>query len=201
MKKGFTLVEILVVIAVLSIVGVIVLTIFTQTLRGSNKSQIIGIIKQNGQSVLENMDKTIRGADNVVCPTITTVKTLVVVKNGEYTRFRFFDPIAGSTNGQIQQDFPVQPQPPAPKSDIDLFLANVCTDPMGTDSLLPVQVLTDTNPKTGVSIENGLFTRNRLAGFTDQVTIEFNLKPGVETPQAVAGSIDAVTFRTTIQLR
>ena len=82
-KKGFTLVEILVVIAILSVLGVLILTIFTRTLRGSNKSQIIGKIKQNGQSVLEQMDKTVRNSDKVVC---VISSNLVVVKNGIYTR-------------------------------------------------------------------------------------------------------------------
>src|SRR5687767_3480485 len=88
-NRGFTLVELLVVIGVLSIFGVLILNIFTRTLRGSNKSQILSVMKQNGQLSLEIIDKTVRGSDRVIC---TTSNTLVVVKNGSYTRFRFLRP-------------------------------------------------------------------------------------------------------------
>lgn len=199
--KGFTLAEILVVIGVLSIVGVLVLTIFTRSLRGSNKSQILASIKQNGQSVLENMDKLIRSSDNVAC---VSSDTLAVVKNGEYTRFRFLPPNINnpakgsclSTNGCITADKVIQPPPPAPESDLRLFINNLCIGPSQSP-----QILTDTNPQTGVSLENGSFSRSQQPGSKDVVTIKFNLLPGKKAPQAVAGQIDAVTFETTIQLR
>lgn len=205
-NSGFTLVEMLVVIAVMSIFGILILTIFTRTLKGTNKSQIIGVIKQNGQSVLEQMDKTVRNGDNVVCidtvNILTPNDTLVIIQGGKYTRYRFFAPTP-SANGYIQQDFPQQPPPPASKSDIKFFLLTVCKDPMGTDTDLavPPQTLTDTNPQTGVSVENGSFTRDRSAGFRDQVTIKFDIRPGVDAPAALRGQIDPISFQTTIQLR
>ena len=199
MKKGFTLVEMLVVISILSIFGILILTIFTRSLRSSNKSQIIGVIKQNGQAVLENMDKIIRNADNVVCPFVnpdgTRSTTLVVVKNGIYTRFRF-------RNGLIEQDNPrkqdVKDSRPV-REETDTELVNrICH--INDIALSPI-TLTDTNPQTGVSVENGSFVRDRAAGFQDQVTIGFAIKPGVDAPPAIAGQIDPVTFQTTVQLR
>ena len=197
-KKGFTLVEILVVIAILSVLGVLILTIFTRTLRGSNKSQIIGKIKQNGQSVLEQMDKTVRNSDKVVC---VISSNLVVVKNGIYTRYRFIPPTS-SANGLIQQDNPAKQNvqdsnPPSEETDSE-FKNRVCTI---DDSMSEALIITDTNLQTGVSVENGLFTRDSPAGFLDQVTISFVLKPAVNASQAVAGQIDPVSFQTTIQLR
>lgn len=182
--KGFTLVEILVVIAITALVGVILVVIFANTLRGSNKSQILAVIKQNGQAVLDNIDKQIRSADKIIC---ATADTLVIVKNNTYTRFKFVLP-AGAANGYIEQDSPV---PPA--GDISAFLISVCTD-----LVVGANILTDTNTKTGVSLENGLFTRNPSPGFKDAVSVEFILKPGVE---ADAQQIDPVKFQTTVQLR
>lgn len=209
MKKGFTLVEILVVISVLSIVGVIILTIFTRTLKGNNKAQILAAIKQNGQAVLENMDKTIRGADNVVCPTITlpSPKTLVIVKGGIYTRYRFIEPVcSGDTctvNGLIKKDSPFKQSVGGVNGEeTDGELANrVCSLSDFMDQSTNVTVITDTNPQTGVSVMNGSFTRDNSAGFRDQVTIKFDLNHGVNAPQSVAGQIDPVNFVTTIQLR
>ncbi len=195
MKKGFTLVEMLVVISVLSIVGVIILTIFTRTLKGNNKAQIIGVIKQNGQSVLENMDKTIRGADNVVC---VTFDNLVVVKNGIYTRYRFIPPTT-TNNGLIQQDSPVKDSVSEIEETDSQFVDRICG--AATQVYVSPAVLTDTNTQTGVSVENGLFTRDKSAGFMDTVKVKFDLLPGKSASQAVAGQIDPVNFQTTVQLR
>ncbi len=201
-EAGFTLVEILVVMAIVAILGTVLAAIFVNTLRGSNKSQILAVIKQNGQAVLENMDKTIRGSDNVICPSIiapatsATADTLVVEKNGSYVRYRFF-PFTGSSNGYIQQDYPVPNS--TTEIDINVFLHGVCITP--TDPLYNPVIITDTNPQSGVSIITGSFTRNRQAGFKDSVTVRFFVDHGVGAPAAITGQIDAVEFTTTIGLR
>lgn len=200
MKKfGFTLIEVLVVIGVLSVIAVLILTIFSRSLRGNNKAQILSVIKQNGQSVLENIDKTIRGSDNVVCPAekFSDPKTLVVRSEGIYTRYRFTD------DGKIKQDNPVK-QPlensDSPRQETEAELVNrVCT--LGSIMSDNSVILTDTNTKTGVLVEDGSFTRNKLDGFSDQMKVKFDLKPGDGAPEAVAGQIDAIHFETTIQLR
>ncbi len=198
LKKGFTLVEMLVVIAVLSVLSLLILTIFTRTLRGGNKSQIIEAIKQNGQSVLEVMDKTIRNSDRVVCP-LTTGTTIVSVKNGVYTKHRFVAP-SGTISGYIQQETFNLPTSPPAGSNPSLYLRDfentLCTDPMQNP-----QIITDTNPQSGVSVFNGLFTRTKSAGFKDQVTIKFDVRQGEQAPALVAGQIDPSTFQTTILIR
>lgn len=202
--NGFTLVEIAVVMAIVAIVGLMMLVIFTNTLRGSNKAQVLAAIKQNGQAVLENMDKTIRGADDVICPgnLVNSGPTLVIVKNGTYTRYRFIAPAPG--NGLIQQDNPAK-QPVGSRveteSEFDsrvCCLAGLCgvNDPM-----TQIAILTDTNSQSGVSVLSGSFTRNIQPGFKDNITVSFVLGPGVEAPPIVAGKIDPVTFQTTVQLR
>lgn len=204
-KNGFTLVEMLVVLGVLTIVGVLIVTIFTRTLRSSNKTQILGVIKQNGQSVLEVMDKTIRDSDNVVCPIIVppansvSTANLVVVRNGKYSRYRFIAPVAGA-NGYIQQDNPVkQILSGSQREETDGELRNrICS---GSDPPLSPVILTDTNLQTGVSVSDGLFERNRVSGFRDQVTVKFKISPGLGAPPVVAGQIDPVEFQTTVQLR
>lgn len=207
-NKGFTLAEVLVVMGVLSIVGVLVLVIFSQSLRGSNKSQILIAIKQNGQSVLETMTNMIRNADHIVCPAITPPNTtasspnLVVVSKGIYTRYRFipFNPSTPNSNGLIQQDNPAkQTDPATSKEETDtVFVNRVC---VVDNPMIGAVVLTDTNPQNGVSLISGSFERGRQAGFKDIVTIKFSLGPGKEAPKAIAGQIDPVTFQTTIELR
>lgn len=200
-KRGFTLVELLIVVAILAIVGTLILTILTRSFRGGNKSQIVSSIKQNGQSVLEIIDKTIRNADNVVCVSSLTDPgpTIVIVKDGIFTRYRFFA-ATNMANGYIAQDAPIQPASGA-QADIKVFIDNVCTDPQQG-----ANVLTDTNPQTGVSVASVVgnlpyIVRDIKPGFKDAVTIQFDLKPGISAPLATAGQIDPVTFKTTINLR
>lgn len=201
MKKegAFTLIEILVVIAITAIVGVILVVIFANTLRGSNKSQALAVIKQNGQALLENLDKNIRAADNVVCVT-SSGQTLVMVKKGVYTRYRIIPPDV-SSNGSIQQDNPVQPTPPDSRNNVLVFVDNVngiCND---LDPLVSPVTLTDTNPSSGVSVDSGSFSRNQASGYKDTIGLSFILKPGISAPAAVTGQIDPVEFRTSIELR
>lgn len=193
-KRGFTLVEMLVVIAVLSIVGLLVLTIFTRTLRGSNKAQIVLTIKQNGLAVLETIDKTIRNSDSVVCISENPDNTIVVHKDEDnlYTRYRFVVDSTGVANGLILQD---NPQKGA--SEVDgQFISRICAP---LDSMSGAHILTDTNPLTGVSLISGSFTRS--VGIKNLITIQFVLAPGANAPPAVAGQIDPITFQTTIERR
>lgn len=194
MSRGFTLVEILVTMAIVAILGTMLVAIFSSTLRGSNKSQILAVIKQNGQAVLDNMDKTVRDADNIVCLSANG-DTLVVVQKGIYTRYKFVAP-STTANGLLQQDAPVQPTPPASPIPISSFVASACTDPL----VSPV-TLTDTNTSSGVSVSSGLFLRSRQSGFKDSVTISFTLDNGINAPEVIAGQIDPVEFKTTIGLR
>lgn len=210
-QRGLTLVELLIVIAVLAIAGTLILNIFTSTLRGSNKTQILGVIKQNGQAVLETMDKTVRNADNVVCISLNKT-SLVVVNKGTYTRYRFVPP-APNANGFIQQDNPTKqiPQGQSQEETDPDFASRVCSDNDLMNQSTNVTTLTDTNPQTGVSMncieenctptENAVFTRDRSSGFKDQVTIKFIVGPGVDASSSIRGQIDPVRFATTITLR
>ncbi len=196
-KKGFTLAEILVVIAVISILGLLIVTIFSRTLRGTNKSQIISAIKQNGQAVLETMDKTIRGADNLVCISNDPDNTIVVIKGGKYTRFRFQVYPDKTRNGIVFQDNPVAG---LNDSDPKLFLKNKICNPQ--DPMSVTQTLTDNNSQTGVNLISGSFKKSDpQPGFKDIVSIQFVLGPGVDAAKAVAGQIDEVSFQTSIELR
>ena len=209
---GFTLVEILVVIAIVAIIGTIMAAVFINTLRGSNKSQILGSIKQNGQAVLENMDKTIRNSDDLICPTSGWSNTIVLLKNGVYTRYRIALPTDGTytapascigsgKNGCIVQDNPEKQLDPATgQEETDpAFIRRVCfpSNPI----ISGTNILTDTDAQSGVSIYSGFFNSSNLPGYKAAVTINFILKPGVGVPTIIAGQIDPVTFQTTVQLR
>lgn len=198
-SAGFTLVEILVVIAVTSVLLLILTQIFFSSLRGNNKAQVLGLIKQNGQGVLDSLDKSIRSADGIVCPAVTTgttsadSSTLVIIKNGIFTRYRF-------TGGGLDQDTPVQDlQNPNQKNINDFIKLNLCNeqDPLQVPTL---STITDNNTM-GVLVTDGVFTRDQSKGFKDVVTIDFKLSPGTELAKKTFGQIDPVSFKTSVELR
>lgn len=185
-SKAFTIVEILVVLAVISIIGVIITEIFFNTLKGSNKSNLISKIKQNGQTALDTMDKTIRNADNVVCPVVidgnmsASSDILVIEKDGKYTRFSLQQPTG--KNSYLAIDNPAA------------FDNSVC-DPSSVD----INITDKNNIK--ITKDSSIFTRNKVSGFNDVVSIEFKVSPGIGISESLSSQIDPIPFVTSIQLR
>lgn len=64
-RNGFTLIEILVVIAILSIVLVAFSSTLFSILNGEAKTEVSNQVKQNGEYVLSFIDQTIRNARNI----------------------------------------------------------------------------------------------------------------------------------------
>jgi type II secretory pathway pseudopilin PulG len=209
-KNAFTLVELLVVIGTFSVIGIILTTIFTRSLRGTNKSQAILAIKQNGQSVFDNLDKKIRSAENIVCPVNEVPdNTLVLLSNGVYSRYRFIPArlentqsnecvvdkslLASATNGCLVEDFPQ-------KGELSLteFVNLICGASIPILSPTPI---TDTDPKTGVSFEDGKFIRSKAFGSKDIINIQVTLTPGISSAEYKNNLIEPVLFETSIQLR
>jgi prepilin-type N-terminal cleavage/methylation domain-containing protein len=65
-NKGFTLVEILVSIGLLAIVATVGSNMFFTTFRSSAKTKALTTVKQNGDYALSIMERTIRGAEEVI---------------------------------------------------------------------------------------------------------------------------------------
>ncbi len=61
-SRGFTLVELLVVMVVFSLVGAITGAILVNSLRTSNKANSLTVLKQNGDYVIEQTEKLLREA-------------------------------------------------------------------------------------------------------------------------------------------
>ena len=82
-SKGFTLVELLIVVGLVLIIGTVGTSIITSVLRSYNKAHIINEIEQNGNYALSLMESQIRNARSVY-PTSGTTQTLrVTPQEGE----------------------------------------------------------------------------------------------------------------------
>lgn len=178
---GFTLVELLVVLAIVSILSVIFVEVFFRNLRGGSKTQITGVLKQNGQAALETMDKIIRSSDKVKCPLANSqLDTLVLQKGSQYIRFKFNPPTSSPpANGFISQDS-----------------VGDCTSP-----LLNATSLTNTNVTNGASVLSGSFSLNSHPGYKDLVTVNFQIGPAVNIPKTLTDTTEPIRFNTTVELR
>jgi len=64
-KRGFTLVELLVVVAVFGSIMAIVIGVVTSTLRGANKSRTISKVRENGNYAIFQISRTIKYAKTI----------------------------------------------------------------------------------------------------------------------------------------
>lgn len=66
--RGFTLIELLVVMSIFVIVGGLIVATLFISLRGSNKSETMAVVKENGNFALSQMVKQIRYARSLDAP-------------------------------------------------------------------------------------------------------------------------------------
>lgn len=194
--RGFTIVELLVILAVISVLGVVLVDVFLRSLRSSDKSQILAKLQQNGQVAMDKIDRSIRTAEAVVCPKSTDRGSiLMVVKEGVYSRFRFTDDSSG--NGKIQLDYPQPPQDiftdPSPEK--QAVWDSFC---FGTDNQNILTDLTDAS-SNGVSVSDGYFQKDKKSGFKDIVTVSFKISPRPDSLNARL--LQPPTFQTSVEVR
>lgn len=66
LEKGFTLIELLVVMGVLVVIGLVIATIIVSALRGSNKTNTINTVRQNGDYAISRISKMLEFAQGFV---------------------------------------------------------------------------------------------------------------------------------------
>ncbi|CAN5179702.1 hypothetical protein BH09PAT1_BH09PAT1_7740 [soil metagenome] len=68
LHKGFTLVELLVVLAITGVAGTVLFASLSSTFRGTNKSDSIATLQQNGNFVMAQMSRMVRFASDLQSP-------------------------------------------------------------------------------------------------------------------------------------
>lgn len=185
-SKGFSLVEVILVMGIIGVVGFVISNLLTRTYRTSSDADTISTLKRNGEIASTGLSEIIRMADGVVCYNPSTGPAQLIIirdKAGKYTRFRFVNPTS-TDNGYIAKQENV-----SPVGELNSF----CLDgPVPNQEV----ALTDKNNNSGVSISNGLFSGVRGNEGKDTVTIKFD----VGTP-VLQGSLTKATIQTTVQVR
>lgn len=213
---GFTLLELVVVVAVMAILGVIFTDILIQTLRGENKVKAINRTKQNGQMVLERLTNEIRSAKAVVCvgkldPLNVSDDTIVLynytqdndgnINKKSYRRFVFVkSDIATQRNGSIVSDSFNE----GDFDSVNIPPEQICTMPIVDQTKVNV---TDTDRVTGVSVSFDLvspvFKRDIKTGYNETVTVRFRASAGVSAGYAYETTVKegGILFVTTVGVR
>lgn len=89
-RRGFTILELLVVAGVLSIITAVISQVLFTTIRSNTKSEIIKEVKQNGDIAIENMARMIQNAKSITAvycdgATKNTAITLINQDDGQTT--------------------------------------------------------------------------------------------------------------------
>jgi prepilin-type N-terminal cleavage/methylation domain-containing protein len=225
-KKGFTLLEAIIAISVVGVMGLILSDLMIRGFKGSNKTVIIGNVKQNGTVAMNVIEQSIRKADSVVCLSSVTAeglsKTMVLQdKSGAFLRFNVVAP-AASSNGYITADDPTKSvtkvatddtcssvAPPAVPGAVDfnpvcaqrLCDSDYSTFPTGAAPT--TNFVTNRDNVNGVSVNSGGFKRKTYsAGIKDAVEINLGIGPARMSGYDFSTQLkDDVQFSNTIQIR
>lgn len=199
MSKGFTFIELLVVITIFGVMGVIFSDFLIQTFRGENKINATVKVKQTGQLVLDKISNDIRQAEEVLCvggSGAYSDNTLIVFKSGNYFRYRLIpEDISGAANGYITTDS-------FTADDYPVINSSLCSAAMSARSFY----LSDIDPISGVSVKfDGIEPIFKLStvGGTPNITIAFRVLAAVNSGETydVEVSENGVLFKTAVQVR
>ena len=184
--KGFTLIEFLVVMGILALVVGSITLFLTSVLKGANQSNTQAEVKQNGQAVLDSLERQIRGSTDAKAPDKDHLK---IIREG-------LDPlyVACLTRSGL----------PIVKNDrigTVVWPAVRDSDPLPSDYVS----LSNDNPDSGVNI-TGCDFKVIPASYADGgnapavVSIGFDAKQPLNAPQRADFAAFA-HFQTTISLR
>lgn len=201
---GFTLVEMIVVVAIVGVLGFIMTDLLTNTLRGQDKVQLLNHIKQNGQVTLDRLSNEIRQAEKIICVNddfTGNTDTIVLFKEGKYTRYRFYP--EGTDNGYISWDNL------SPGDVVVQSRSFFCESAQNTADK---NILTDTDSRSGISLKYAdttgsfstkIFNKDPNPGYKETVTIKFRAKQGVGAGTTSESSVndEGILFQTTVQIR
>lgn len=207
-SKGFTLIELIIVIGIMGILGTIFTDILVQSLRTQNKVRILNQVKQNGQVVLNTIVNEVQKSERVICINAgngTTASNLVLYRQGVYTRFNFLPrnvDITNNPNGYVSSyTFTAEEL-----SDHNYVPEDSCgTD---IDSLYNSRsvYLSDRDPLNGISVDyDGTNPVFKQVGYNNEaVTIRFKAFEGTalkgQTYETTV-SADGILFTTTVKIR
>ena len=183
---GFTLVEVLVVLGILSIVVGSSLIFLTSVIKGTNQANVTAEVKQNGQIVFDTLERQVRNATNVQIISTNFIKLIRSGKDPLY--LKCFPSVSETSNGWIGTSVRSESAIPPTPADVDFTsLTN------NTDLVSGVDIVCSTGPP-GFDVIPSSSTAPPI------VTINFTVNQGIKAPSRQDFVANA-QFQTTISLR
>jgi type II secretory pathway pseudopilin PulG len=192
-SAGFTIIEALVTITIIALISLILMGILSNGFAGSTKTQLVGNIKQDGQTALNIISGDLKFSQGIVCPNGTPGTGSVLVlqdKDGNLKRFYYSTYVAGTTNGKIMQDFPAISS--------TLTGDDYCDTSVGKAPPNSPNTVTD---DTNVSVKALNFNVRKENGISPIVEISINIGPSETTRNIFAEKTPDIIFKTKVQLR
>ena len=105
-RKGYTLIEMVVVAGIMGIIGVVSVGLFLSTMLGGGKSTALNDVRSNGDYAITQMERMIRSARYIVSGTCETGMTSLRIKNpdGNTTEFSSIEGYIASNSGILTSD-------------------------------------------------------------------------------------------------
>jgi prepilin-type N-terminal cleavage/methylation domain-containing protein len=109
-NQGFTLMETLVAVALFSVLSVAAVGVFIYTMRGAARAKTIRQLKQNGNLILERVERSVRDAQvirkepNQECDTTSHSQLYYADQNGNYHLLRCGVDEEETGYGQLEKD-------------------------------------------------------------------------------------------------
>ena len=153
-KRGFTLIEILVVVGILAIIVVVGTTSFFNLLKGSTKTRTANMVKQNGDYAMGVMTRMIRNAREIVLDPgeeCTSGMKEIEISNpdGGFTTFSCIDsPISSNSASLISNQVKVANG----KCSLDCQHTSIIEPDVVTINFTLSQAQEDVRPEEAVSI-------------------------------------------------
>lgn len=203
--------------AIIGMIGVVFAAVLVNVFQSSNKVNVVSQIKDNGQAVMDRIDKQLQSANHLVC--ISSDGKILVVKSASadltkgFVRYRFY-PQTVNTNGYIALDYPTTTNPNDVTADPD-SPTSFCN--LSGTQVSPIPLTNFNDVQNGLSLDvdrvldasnptpcQRVFTRQvNLGGFQDQVRVCFRAYRGAKAASAFDQSVppNGILFQTAVQLR
>lgn len=164
MRRGYTLIELLVGLTVILAIGSIVFSIFVATLRGTNKSTSLEAIRQNGSSAINQIARAVRNAksfDGVSLDGVSDFVASCVMPDGPTPPFTQYKGVRVTTFEDSVETYrcPSETETALFKNDEPITDSSVVTADYGSCYFTCVQTSATSIPTIGINFS--LYNRNQ----------------------------------------
>ncbi len=159
--KGFSLIEILVVVAIFAIIGILTTRSIFTTLKSARKSDSLVRVRENVNYAMGIMERQIRNAESVTCAAVTAQNLPYIADGGVSARFNC---TLGATGNVASSSGAVQV--PITSNDISITACNfTCTQAINNPPSINISITAEDNTSTGaekgsVSSQTEILLRN-----------------------------------------